>query len=109
MEEYVKIGKSILHEYFVYNCKQSMDDVEYIPVIKIIIKGICKSMSLSNCDKKDIREVENKLKDFNRNLYTDLWLKNTKENEGDDLDVDEETESAKYYFDYVYKNEEHPY
>ncbi len=109
MKEYLKIGKTILHEYFVYSGKHSMDDVEYIPVVKIIIQGICKSMTLSKSDKKEIRKVNNQLKDFNRKLYTDLWLKNTKENEGNDIDVDEETESAKYYFDYVYKNEEHPY
>ena len=108
MEEYLKIGESILQEYFDYYRKHSIDDAEYIPVVKVIIQGICKSMTLSNSDKKEIGKVNNQLKDFNRKLYTDLWIKNTKENEGDDIDVDKETESAKYYFDYVYKNEEHP-
>ena len=65
-------------------------------------------MTLSNSDKKEIRKVNNQLKDFNRVLYTDLWIKNTKENEGVGIDIDKEIELAKYYFDYVYKNEEHP-
>ncbi len=108
MEEYLKIGESILQEYFDYNRKHSIDDAEYIPVVKVIIQGICRSMTLSNSIKKEIGKVNNQLKDFNRKLYTDLWIKNTKENEGDDINVDKETESAKYYFDYVYKNEEHP-
>ncbi len=108
MKEHLKIGESILQEYFDYICKYSTDDAEYIPVVKVIIQGICKSMTLSNSDKKEIRKVNNQLKDFNRKLYTDLWIKNTKENEGDDIDVDKETKSAKYYFDYVYKNVGHP-
>ncbi len=108
MEEYLKIGESILREYFDYYRKHSIDDAEYIPVVKVIIQGICKSMTLSNSDKKGIGKVNNQLKDFNRKLYTDLWIKNTKENEGDDINVAKETASAKYYFDYVYKNEKHP-
>ncbi len=108
MEEYLKIGESMFQEYFDYYRKHSIDDAEYIPVVKVMIRGICKSMTLSNSDKKEIGKVNNQLKNFNRKLYTDFWIKNTKENEGDDMDVDKETESAKYYFDYVYKNGEHP-
>jgi hypothetical protein len=109
MNNYIKVGESILNKYFDHNCKNSLDDAEYIPIVKIIIHGIEESMLTENIDKKEIMKVKNKLKDFNRKLYTDLWLKNTRENEGDDIDEEEESNSAKYYFDYVYKHEEHPH
>jgi len=110
MNDYIKIGETILKKYFDHNCKNSLDDAEYIPIVKVIIQGIEESMLSANEDKKEIRKVKNKLKDFNRKLYTDLWMKHAREDEDeDDIDEEKEINSARYYFDYIYKHEEHPY
>ena len=109
MNSYFNIGEAILKKYFDHNCKNAIDDTEYIPIVKVIIQGIEESMLSSNEDKKEIREVKNKLKDFNRKLYTELWLKHARENEDeDDIDEEKELNSAIYCFDYIYKNEEYP-
>lgn len=109
MNDYIRIGEAILKKYFDHNCKNSLDDAEYIPIVKIIIQGIEESMLADSMDKKEIRKAKNRLKDYNRKLYIALWLRNTRENEGDDIVEEEESNTAKYYFDYVYKHEEHPH
>lgn len=108
MNNYIKVGETILQKYFDYYFKHSLDDAEYIPVVKVIIEGIEESMFSANIEKKEIREVKKQLKDFNRRLYTDLWLKHAREDEGENIDQRKEIKSARYYFDYIYKNEEHP-
>ena len=108
MQTHLNIGKSILRDYYDFSCEKSLDDAEYIPVVRIIIEGIVKAMSAENFNEKDIQAIENDLKEFNRAFYVNGWLNNTKEDEGD-IDVEEETESARYYFDYIYEHGEQPH
>ncbi len=108
METYINIGKSILSDYFDFYCQQSLDDAEYIPVVRVIIEGILKAMISVNINKEDINTVEEELIEHNRALYINLWLEHTKEDE-DNLDIEDETKSAKYYFDYIYEHGEHPH
>ena len=108
MDPHLNIGKSILQDFYDYSCEKSLDDAEYIPVVRIIIEGIVKSMSNANFNKKDIQDTEKGLKEFNCYLYVDEWLNNTKEDE-EDMDLEGETESARYYFEYIYEYGEHPH
>ena len=108
MDTYLNIGKSILQDYFNYYCEESLDDAEYIPVVKVIIDGITKSMDSEHFKGEDIQNIKETLKEFNRDLYVANWLKQTKEDEGS-LDSEGETESATYYFDYIYEHGEHPH
>ncbi len=41
MNTHLNIGKAILHDYFDFYCEQTLDDAEYIPVIKIGSSHIC--------------------------------------------------------------------
>ena len=49
------------------------------------------------------------LTEFNRDLYINRWLIQAKEDENENsLDLEEESETAKYYFEYIYEHGEHP-
>ncbi len=108
METYINIGKSILGDYFDFYCQQSLDDAEYIPTVRVIIEGILKAMIAANINKEDINTTEKDLIEHNRGLYINIWLEHAKEDE-DNLGIEDETESAKYYFDYIYEHGEHPH
>ena len=109
MNTHLNIGKAILHDYFDFYCEQTLDDAEYILAVKIIINGIAKSMASDRFDMKDIQAVKKSLTEFNRDLYINSWLIQAKEDENENsLDLEEESETAKYYFDYIYEHGEHP-
>ena len=84
-----------------------LDDVEYIPIVKIIINGASKPIPFSDLSDADIQHIKDTLKEINRDLYVGIWLKHAKEDEGN-INVEEETESARYYFDYIYEHGKHP-
>jgi len=108
-DNYENIGIAILKNFFNYYHEQRLDDAEYIPVVKIIINGIQESMLSSGIAEKDVESLKNRLMEFNRELYKELWLKHAKENEDSEVfDLDSESESAEYYFDYIYEHGEHP-
>jgi hypothetical protein len=44
MEVYFDLGRMVLKDYLAYYHKHSLDDAEYIPVVKVIINGIKKTM-----------------------------------------------------------------
>ena len=44
---YLKIGRSILRNYFDYSIKNHTDDIEYIPTVRVIIEGIVKEVRSS--------------------------------------------------------------
>jgi len=109
MGDYENIGISILKSFYDYYCTQDLDDADYIPVVKVIINGIQESMLSLGVADKEAESLNEKLIDFNRELYKDLWLKNAKRNEDPkDIELDGESESAAYYFDYIYEHGEHP-
>ncbi len=106
---HIKIGKIILKDFFEYNDKEPFDDSEYIPLNKLLINGIAKSISAEGFKEDTVLLVKDELKDFVRDLYINLWLKNATEDEGrDDIDLEEERNRAIYTFDYIYEHEEHP-
>jgi hypothetical protein len=64
-------------------------------------------MASEQIDIKNIQALKETLKKFNRDLYISGWLTQAKEAENE-LNLEEESEAAEYYFDYVYEHGEHP-
>ena len=86
-----------------------MDDEDYIPVVKVIINGMQESMLSSGIAEKDVESLKNRLIEFTRELYKERWLEHAREDEdSENLDLDGESESATFYFDYIYEHGEHP-
>lgn len=108
MDTYISVGKAILGDFYRHYNKVELDDAEYIPVIRVIIEGIAKAMTEAGVDKKEVKAAEKTLQRFNLDLYLKGWLKNAKEELGDEFEMEEETEAGTYYFDYIYKHGEHP-
>ena len=109
MDTYVRVGKAVLSDFYRHYNKVGLDDAEYIPVIRLSIEGIGKSMIEAGAEKREVKAVEKTLKKFNVDLYLKGWLKNAKEELGKSkFDMEEETGAGTYYFDYIYKHGEHP-
>jgi len=76
---YFKIGKAILRDYFDYYVKNSLDDAEYSPIVRIIIEGIAKEMQSSGMGMLSCNELTEKLKAFNRQIYQNLRVRQVEE------------------------------
>ena len=106
---FLRVGRTILRKYFDYYTQNSLDDTEYIPVVRLIIEGITEEMDSAGMPESSCDEVAEKLKTFNRILYQNLWIENTREDADEEpLDPQKECESARYTFDYIYEHGEHP-
>jgi len=84
--------------------KVSLDDIEYIPIIKKMINGIASQLNNSHFSKSEVAPIKKTLKQYAKDLYVKAWIKNRLEEET----VDEAREIGEEYFEYVYKYEEHP-
>jgi hypothetical protein len=104
---FLKIGKAILRDYFDYYVENSLDDGEYIPIVRVIIEGIAKEMESGGMGQQGRNELIEKLKNFNRQIYQNRWIKQVEEAEGQ-LDKEKEYQEAKKTFDYIYKHGKHP-
>ena len=81
MNTYAKIGRAISRDYFKYYQKHSLDDTEYIPMVKTIINSIARTMKADGFDDRTINNVEGELIQLNMNLYIRRWLKHAEEDE----------------------------
>ena len=104
---FLKIGKAILRDYFDYYVENSLDDGEYIPIVRVIIEGIAKEMESCGMGQQGRNELIEKLKNFNQQIYQNRWIKQVEEAE-DRLDKEKEYQEANKTFDYVYKHGKHP-
>jgi len=104
---FLKIGKAILRDYFDYYVKNCLDDTEYLATVRVIIEGIAKEMESGGMGQQGRNELIEKLKNFNRQIYQNRWIKQVEEAEGQ-LDKEKEYQEAKKTFDYVYKHGKHP-
>ena len=110
-EFFQRIGRTILRNYFDYYTKNSMDDAEYIPTVRVIIESITQEMKSLEMGQSNCDELTEKLKTFNRQLYQNLCIEHAKEDQGpneEPFDLGEAYESARYTFDYIYEHGEHP-
>ena len=98
------VGKSIIKTLHFHSDRVSLDDAEYIPIIKKIINAIANQLNSSDFSKNEISEIKKTLKQYARDLYAKAWIKNKLEEET----VDEAREIGKEYFDYVYRHGRHP-
>jgi hypothetical protein len=98
------IGRSIIKKLHYHSGKVSLDDTEYIPVLKKVLDGIVEELSRSNFSKTNIGSIKKTLKHYAKDLYVKAWIKNKLEEET----VDEAGEMGKEYFEYVYKYGKHP-
>ena len=109
---FLDIGKAILSKYFDYSQKNTLDDREYIPVVRLIIEGIAEEMRSSGMLEPNCKEVAENLKDFNRQMYQNIWNEHAKEDhdpeDEEPFDPEKENDLAKYTFDYIYKHRKHP-
>ena len=95
MEEYIKIGKSVIQKYYDYSVKNMIDDAtEYFPTLKTIINGIVESIPSAN-EKSKIKKY---LRSFSKELYLDMWVKQAQEDE-DFPDIEEERKIADKEFE----------
>ena len=110
-QSYFEIGRTILRKYFDCYTEKTLDDTEYIPVVRLIIEAITQEMRSADIPGSSCDEVAEKLKESNRILYKDYWIEQAREDQAPDedpLDPQEESESARYTFDYIYEHGEHP-
>jgi len=111
-QSYFKVGEMILQKYFDYYRKNSLDDTEYIPVVRLIIEGIAEEMKSAGMLEPNCKEVAEKLKAFNVSLYQNIWVEHAKEDhdpeDEDPFDPEKESKLARYIFDYVYQRGKYP-
>ena len=84
--------------------KESIDDLEYIPIIKTIINSFIEYATSNELSPESITKLHKELTTYAENLYLNSWMKNAAE-EGNEKDVKFE---GMEYFKYIYKHEEYP-
>jgi len=109
-QSYFNLGRTILQKYFDYYREKSLDDTEYLPVVRLIIEEIAEEMRSFGLLEPNYTEVAEKLKAFNCSLYQNRWIEQLKEDQDPDdpFDLKKEYELAQYTFDYIYEHGEHP-
>ena len=107
MEEVIEIAHHILDEHFKYYSKNSLDDAEMIKELKFILKGIKNYFKKRKRCPEDIEQIINDLKKYSKDKYMKTYISNF-DREDSDLSDEEKKEEASYYFEYVFKHEEHP-
>jgi len=54
VDEHIRVGKTALGDFYRHYNKVGLDDAEYIPVVRVIIKGIGKALAEAGVGKKDV-------------------------------------------------------
>lgn len=99
MTQQIEIGQSIIKNFFDYYENNSLDDEsEFFPILKIIIWGIIDTCGTS----KEKQYLENRLKDYAKQLYVSLWIIHAEEDE-EEVDIEYEKKEAIRNFEEIYK------
>jgi len=101
------IGKEIISHLSEHNEQYSMDDAEYIPLIKRIIEAIDSYVGNSSNSTSDSAKLKQKLLAHAKGLYIETCLLHAEEN-GEDISPEECKDESEEFFDYIYKHEEYP-
>lgn len=101
--------KSILKRIYEHYRRESLDDMEYIPIVKGVLNGLSDRLLKAGYSKSKVAHVLQRLKDYCKALYVSGWLKNWKEDrdEGDE-DMDKARTEGENYFEHLYKYDRHP-
>ena len=102
-----KIGKEIIKRLHQHNEENSLDDTEYIPLIKRIIEAIGVYMSQSDKSKLEIDSLTSTLIGYAKGLYVELCQIHAEE-DNEDISLEQVKEESEEYFDYIYEHEDHP-
>ena len=105
---YWETARNILRKFFLYSEENTIDDAEYIPVVRLIIESTVEMIHKGGINAKQREDLKLRLIQFNRQMYENLWIKNTRKDEGDNFNYEDELERAKYTFDYIYEHGRHP-
>jgi len=107
MEEIIEIVRHILDEHFKYYTRNTLDDTEMIKELKFILKGIKNYLKKQKRSPEDIERIINDLKKYVKDKYMKTYISNFEEDS--ELSDEEKRDEASYYFEYVFKHEEHPH
>lgn len=97
------IGKSIIRQLYKHFEKNSLDDLEYLPMVKATISGIADELINAGYTKSQVNVVGKALKEYCKVLYVQLWLNQAEE---DGKDIGKVT--AEKTFDHEWKYGRHP-
>jgi len=107
MEEIIEIARHILDEHHKYYTSNTLDDTEMIKELKFILKGIKNYLTQGKESKKNIKKIIDDLKKYSKDKYMKTYIGNFEED--CDLSDEQKKDEASYYFDYLFKHEEHPH
>lgn len=102
------IGKEIIRQFHDHNKKHSIDDSEYIPMIKRIIKSITTHLGVNGISESENNALNELLVSYAKELYVELCQAHAKEN-NEDISSDQVKEESEELFEYIYEHEEYPY
>lgn len=74
------------------------DDTDYIPTLKIVIRGAVFTVS----DSVAKEQVQQELLSYARNLYLQFWLEN--ESDASAVTTDHLYDEGLFWFDYIYEH-----
>jgi hypothetical protein len=101
------IGKEIIKHLHDYYEEIKMDDAEYIPLIKRVIKAINNHIGLYDISKSENETLKETLLTYAKDLYVEICQIHAKEN-NEDISSEQVKEESEEFFDYIYKHEEYP-
>lgn len=103
-----EIGKEIIKGLHKHNEEYSMDDAEYIPLIKRIVEAIGTFINQSEKSMSEIENLTGSLIAYAKKLYVESCQIHAQEG-GEDLSPEQVKDESEEYFDYIYEHEEHPH
>ncbi len=107
MKELVEMAQHILVEHHRYYSRETIDDTEMIKELKFILKGIRSYLTKRGESKENIGQIIDELKKYSKDKYMKTYIANFERDS--DLSAEEKKEEASYYFEYLFKHEEHPH
>jgi hypothetical protein len=107
MEEIIELVHHILDEHHKYYTCNTLDDTEMIKELKFILKGVKNYLRKGKESKKNIEKIIEDLKEYSKDKYMKTYIANFEEDS--DLSYEQKKDEASYYFEYLFKHEEHPH
>jgi len=107
MDERIEMIRYILDAHHKHYTRNSIDDPEMIKELKFILKGLRNYLNNQKESKENIKKIIDDLKKYTKDKYVKTYISNFEEDS--DLSDEEKKEEASYYFEYLFRHEEHPH
>ena len=101
------MGKEIIKQLHNYYEEITMDDVDYIPLIKRVIKAIYNHTGSYNISEFDNRSLQKRLLTYAKDLYVEICMIHAKE-DNEDITHEEVKKESEELFYYIYEHGEYP-